>query len=159
MERGLDRQAARQRRRVAGLALAITLAAGGGAALAGHTIGHYPSYYPDEILIDTVDPATAAKRLADNTLHAYIGAAPAFQGRPADHVRAVDSLGSLLVLRFDKDGKAGSDRCAAARAAMAAFRAGKADGFVFHPYPVTPYHADHIYHLDRIEAAFAAIRQ
>ena len=157
MERGLDRQAARQRRGVAGLALAITLAAGGGAALAGHTIGHYPSYYPDEILIDTVDPATAAKRLADNTLHAYIGVAPAFQGSPADHVRAVDSLGSLLVLRFDKDSEAGGNRCAAARAAMAAFRASKADGFVFHPYPITPYHADHIYHLDRIEAAFAAV--
>ncbi|MGH6660700.1 MAG: hypothetical protein ACREB6_04125 [Rhodospirillales bacterium] len=156
MERGLERQAARRRRRAAGLALAVALAAGSGAALAGHTIGHYPSYYPDEILIDAVDPATAAKRLADNTLHAYIGAAPVFQGRPADHVRVVDSLGSLLVLRFDKDGKAGGDRCAAARAAMAAFRASKADGFVFHPYPITPYHADHIYHLDRIEAAFAA---
>ena len=29
----------------------------------------------------------------------------------------------------------------------------KAAGFVFHPYPVTPYHADYLHHLDRVEAA------
>ncbi len=156
-EQCLERHAVRRRRRIAGVALAVALAPGGGGVLAGHTIGHYPSYYPDEILIDTVDPMTAAKRLTDKTLHAYVGAAPAFQGRPADHIRAVDSLGSLLVLRFDNEGKAVGDQCGSARAAMATLRAGKADGFVFHPYPVTPYHADHIYHLDRIEAAFAAI--
>ena len=39
-----------------------------------------------------------------------------------------------------------------------------AGGFVFHPYPVTPYHADYLHHLDRIEAVGggwgeAALRQ
>jgi hypothetical protein len=63
----------------------------------------------------------------------------------------------LLVLRFDKGAKSGGDYCLPARAAMAALRAGTPEGFVFHPYPITPYHADHIYHLDRIEAAFAAV--
>ena len=38
-------------------ALALVLCAiGSGAALAGHTLGHYPSYYPDEIRIDLVGP-------------------------------------------------------------------------------------------------------
>jgi len=156
-KRGLERRAARRCSHVTGAGLAAALVAGaGGAALAGHSIGHYPSYYPDEILIDTVDPATAAKRLADKTLQAYVGAAPAFPGRPFEHVKAIKSLGSYLVLQFGKDGKSGADRCADAGTAMAALQAAKADGFVFHPYPVTPYHADHVYHLDRMEAAIAA---
>ena len=41
---------------------------------AGHSVGHYPSYYPDEIRIDAVDPAAAGKGLVDETLHAYVGA-------------------------------------------------------------------------------------
>ena len=39
-----------------------------------------PPYYPDEIRIDVVDPAAAAKGLSDETLHAYVGAAPNFAG-------------------------------------------------------------------------------
>ena len=33
----------------------------------------------------------------------------------------------------------------------------RAAGFVFHPYPVTPYHADYLHHLDRVEAAKDAV--
>jgi len=153
---GLVLRAARRSCRGAGLALGLAAAAGG-VAVAGHTIGHYPSYYPDEIRIATLDPAAAAKGLADKTLHAYVGGAPAFQGQSASHIKAATSLGSLLVLRFDKATGPESDRCPAARAAMAAIAAGNVEGFVFHPYPVTPYHADHVYHLDRIEAAIAAV--
>ena len=40
---------------------------------------------------------------------------------------------------------------------MATLAEGKADDFVFLPYPVTPYHADYLHHLDRIEAAKAAV--
>ena len=49
------------------------------------------------------------------------------------------------------------DRCAAARGILAALSEEKAAGFVFHPYPVTPYHADYLHHLDRIEAAKGAV--
>ncbi|HEY4635251.1 MAG TPA: hypothetical protein VIG92_01710, partial [Rhodospirillales bacterium] len=125
----------------------------------GHTIGHYPSYYPDEIRIDAIGPAAAAKGLGDATLHAYVGGNPAFQGGPPKDVKAARSLESLLVLSLDPKAKAHvsrDGRCAAARAAMAALGGQKASGFVFHPYPVTPYHADYIHHLDRVEAAVAA---
>ena len=47
---------------------------------AGHSVGHFPSYYPDEIRIDAVDPAAAGKGLVDETLHAYVGAVPSFAG-------------------------------------------------------------------------------
>ena len=33
----------------------------------------------------------------------------------------------------------------------------RAAGFVFHPYPVTPFHADYLHHLDRVEAAKNAV--
>ena len=143
-------------RRIVGFVAAVVVAVGGGwAALGGHTLGHYPSYYPDEIRIDTIDPAGAAKGLGEKTLHAYIGAAPAFKSAPAEHVKAVTSLGAFLVLDMGAGAKrfAAGERCAAAGAAMAALSRRKADGFVFHPYPVTPYHADYIHHLDRVEDA------
>ncbi len=152
------RLTARRRNRVAGLAVALGLAVGGGmAALASHSLGHYPSYYPDEIRIAALDPAAAAKGLADKSLHAYLGGSPAFRDRPPAHVQPITSLGSLLVLRFDKRGAADGDRCPAARATLKALGDIKADGFVFHPYPITPYDADYIYHLDRVEAAVAAV--
>lgn len=160
MIRQRDRRTVRAVIRAGGAALAAALVVGGGvAALGGHTVGHYPSYYPDEIRIATLDPAAAAKGLTDKTLHAYVGGVPAFGGHRADHVKAVTSLGSLLVLRTDNDFASDAERCAAARAAMAAISRNKASGFIFHPYPVTPYHADHAHHLDRIEAAFAAVAE
>ena len=141
-------------------ALALVLCAiGSGAALAGHTLGHYPSYYPDEIRIDLLDPAAAARSLGDGTLHAYVGAAPAFQGPVPDHVAPVTSLGSFLVLAFNGAAPAfasAESRCAVARGILAALREAEVAGFVFHPYPVTPYHADYLHHLDRIEEARSA---
>ena len=67
-------------KRVAGLALVGVLLVAGGQGGAGHQVGHYPSYYPDEIRIDVIDPAAAAKGLSDETLHAYVGASPDFAG-------------------------------------------------------------------------------
>src|SRR5262245_65648755 len=43
----------------------------GGEGSAGHSVGHFPSYYPDEIRIQAIDPTAAAKGLSDETLHAY----------------------------------------------------------------------------------------
>ena len=142
-------------------ALALVLCAiGSGAALAGHSLGHYPSYYPDEIRIDVLDPAAAGRSLGDGTLHAYVGAAPAFEGPVPGHVGPVTSLGSFLVLAFNGAAPAfasAESRCAVARGILAALRDEQAAGFVFHPYPVTPYHADYLHHLDRIEDAQRAL--
>jgi hypothetical protein len=139
---------------------AVLCVFGGAAALAGHSLGHYPSYYPDAIRIDTIDPATAAGSLADGTLQAYVGAMPAFEGRVPDHVAPVTSLGSFLVLALDRAAPSFTSadrRCAAARGILAALREAKAVGFVFHPYPVTPYHADYVHHLDLVETARSAL--
>jgi hypothetical protein len=132
----------------------------GGKGSAGHSVGHFPSFYPDEIRIEAIEPAAAAKGLSDETLHAYIGAAPAFAGPTPKHVESVRSLGSILVLSFKKaSGRFASAeaRCAAARGFLAALRHEKTGGFIFHPYPVTPYHADYLHHLDRVDAAMGAL--
>jgi hypothetical protein len=154
--------AARRRklvRRIAGLTLACALLVAGGQGGAGHQVGHYPSYYPDEITIETLDSAAAAKGLGEGTLHAYVGAVPSFSGPIPAHVKAARSLGSFLVLSFDASSSrfASADaRCAAARGVAAELSKTKPTDVVLHPYPVTPYHADYLHHLDLIEAAKSA---
>ena len=157
MHRSLDRPAGK---RIAGAILAVGILVAGGQGGAGHSVGHFPSYYPDEIRIDAVDPATAGKGLIDETLHAYVGAAPIFTGPIPGHVKAVRSLGSFLVLSFNTTSApfaSAESRCTAARGILAALSEEKAAGFVFHPYPVTPYHADYLHHVDRVEAAKGAV--
>ena len=144
--------------RLAGAVLATVLVGGDMIATAGHSVTHYPSYYPSEIQIDTIDPAAAAKGLTDGTLQAYVGEQPAFSGAVPTHVKPVVSLQSFVVLAFDRDAPASAKaRCATARAIAAALRSAKAPGFVLHPYPVTPFHADYSDHLDRVEEAFRAL--
>ena len=82
-------------RRIAGLTLACALLVAGGQGGAGRQVGHDPSYYPDEITIATLDAAAAAKGLGEETLHAYVGAAPSFSGPAPAHVKAARSLGSF----------------------------------------------------------------
>ncbi|MFQ5763636.1 MAG: hypothetical protein ACE5GT_01795 [Rhodospirillales bacterium] len=147
--------------RIAGAAFALALLVAGvegSPAVAGHGISHYPSYYPDEIHIDTMDPAAAALGLERKTLHAYVGGTPAFDGRVPAHVKSLRSLGSFLVLSFDPASKAFASaerRCAAQRGIRARLRE-QVPGAIYHPYPVTPYHADYLHHLDRIMAAKTA---
>jgi hypothetical protein len=129
-------------------------------AVAGHSVGHFPSYYPGEIRIETVDPAAAAKGLADGTLQTYVGEQPAFTGTVPAHVTRVTSLSSLVVLTFNPKVAAYASaeaRCQSARAVAATLRDAQVQGFVYHPYPVTPYHADYLEHLDRAEATMRAI--
>jgi hypothetical protein len=150
----------RGRRRALGIVMAAGLLIAGGQSGAGHSIGHYPSYYPDEIRINAIEPAAAAKGLIDETLHAYIGAAPSFAGPVPEHVKPIRSLGSFLVLSFNTASARFASteaRCTAARGMLTTLGAVKAAGFVIHPYPVTPYHADYLYHLDRVDAAAATI--
>jgi hypothetical protein len=87
-------------KRAARVVLAVALFVACGQGGAGHSIGHYPSYYPDEIRIDAIDPEAAGNGLADETLHAYVGAVPTFARPVPGHVKSVKSLGSFLVLTF-----------------------------------------------------------
>ena len=138
--------------------VAILLGASQTPVFAGHEVTFYPSYYPDEIRIDTLKPAAAAALLADKKLHAFLGEIPGGAERLPDHVKLVESLESFVVLDFNPASRAfasGGSRCAAARGIRAALRTG-GPNFVFHPYPVTPYHADFLHHLDLIEESRAA---
>ena len=110
-------------------------------AHAGHEFPFYPSFYPQEITVEALDAASAAQRLANGTLHVYAGEIAA-QATPAK-TASVTSLGGYVVATFERDG------CRAARGMQ--HRLG-ADA-VWHPYPVTPFHADYLYHADRAEAA------
>ena len=126
-------------------------------ARAGHEMSYYPSFYPQEIRLEVVDPATAARRLQAHSLHAYLGGMPDFAGQVPAHVSAVSSLGSYLVLTFD--GEAArlwprAQRCSAAQAMLTTLSETTAT-YVFHLYPVTPYHGDYLHHFDRVTAAQA----
>src|SRR5437667_255037 len=110
-----------------------------GIAHAGHEFPFYPSFYPQEITVEALDAQAAAQRLAKGTLHAYAGTLETDLAKTA----AVASLGGYVIARVDRDA------CAAARGLKPALPAGA----VWHPYPVTPFHADYLHHADRAEAA------
>ena len=150
--------------RAALVAAAFALACANRGAHADHEAPFYPSFYPQEIRIETVDPAAAAAGWPKARVHAYAGADP-FEGRaaPAD-ASVVESLHSLVALTFDPPaGRApvaadAGTRCAAARNIVRALNSNVA-GFVRHPYPVTPFHADYLDQFDfvrRADARYAA---
>lgn len=141
--------------------LCIGICAAGGFvyAHASHGVVHIPSFYPHEISIETIDPASAAVQFKKNTLHAYVGSEPAFNEGVPDHLKPVESLQALLVLSFNPASKAvkkQEDRCAVAGGIVAAL-VGSSDDVVLSPYPVTPFHPDYLQHLDRIEEAKAKV--
>jgi hypothetical protein len=140
------------------VALPIALVAAA-AARAGHEAPLYPSYYPQEIRVEAVEPQAAARLLESSKIHAYVGAAPGFAGPAPDSLRFVESLGSYVVMRVNPASpaaKGGQAACAVARAALKAL-AGDPRGLVLHPYPVNSYHADYLQHADRAEAAKARL--
>ena len=130
--------------------LAVLIASG---SEAGHEITFYPSFYPQEITLQTADRASAARLLARSALHAYVGADP-FAGRAApEHVSYATSLGSRVVLTFDRAAPGFRDapaRCAAAARVQKSLTS--TAEFVVHPYPITPYHDDYLAHFDLVEA-------
>jgi len=122
---------------------------------AGHEIPYYPSFYPQEIRIETVEPAAAPRLLAKNAIHAYLGPLAAPKG--AAHLAWVESPRSFVLLTFNPASRGFGDareRCAAAARLAPALAAVKGE-YVFHPYPVTPYHEDYLHHADLVEAAKA----
>ncbi len=132
-----------------------------GDAAAGHELTFYPSFYPQEITLRSVDPDTAARLLAKNALHAYVGADPFAKSGAPSHVTIVESLGGLAIVRFTRASPAfatAGARCAAAAAVTKALAAAKGD-YVVLPYPVTPLHADYLAHFDLVETALHKAEQ
>lgn len=131
------------------VALACAAALGLASAQAGHEVSYYPSFYPQEIRIEPLDPERAAKEFDSKTdpLHVYLGAAPRFAGTAPDHIKSVKSLGSLIMASVNSKSRHAGTREARCRlvGATAALLAER-DGVVAYPHPVTPYHADYLHH-------------
>ncbi len=119
-------------------------------AFAGHELPFYPSYYPQEIRIETVAPAAAGPLLAKSALHAYVGRDP-FAGRKAPaNISTSESLASYVVVTFNPASSAlasRQSRCESAARIVKAFPSAPG-AYVFHPYAVTPFHADYLQHFD-----------
>ena len=123
-----------------------------GPAQAGHEPPVYPSYYPQEIRIEPIDPAAAGRALAEGRIQAYLGPLEGLPAGAEESVKFVESLGSYVVVRVNPEGPLAADadaRCALAAQAVSAL-AGAQDGFRFHPYPINPLHADYLHHFDQI---------
>ena len=145
-------------RLLAALVAAASLPASG--ARAGHELPFYPGYYPQEIRVGTVAPSAAGALLAKSALHAYVGSDP-FDGRkvPAN-IGTSESLASYVVVTLNPASPSLADRgerCEAAARIIKAFAA-PPGAYVFHPYPVTPYHADYLQHADLVERAKKSVR-
>ncbi len=139
--------------------MVVLLVAAGmtGGVRGGHEFPVYPSYYPHAIGIETMAPDRAAGLLLQGKIQAYIGAEPRFTGPVPESIRAVESLGSLVVVRVNPDSPLAKDRAGACAIARSVVReiAGRHAQFRFHPYPITPYDGDYLYHADLADAARA----
>jgi hypothetical protein len=126
------------------------------AAWGGHELPVYPSYYPHEIEIKALAPAQAPEALRAGAVQAYVGAPLHFSGAPPAELRALESLGSFVVVRVSPGSPRAADEAAACAAVKAAVRvlAGQSD-FIVHPYPVTPFHGDYLHHANLAAAAQA----
>jgi hypothetical protein len=119
-------------------------------AWAGHELPIYPSYYPHEIDITTVAPERALALLETSKIQAYIGSDPLLGGALPASVGTVESLGSFVVVEINPASP--RDACAAT-AAVIGDLAKRGGDFVFHPYPVTPFHGDYLDHADLAASA------
>jgi hypothetical protein len=135
---------------VLGAAAIVTVARG------GHELPIYPSFYPHEIEIKSVAPEQAAQPLHDGKIQAYVGQGLSFSGALPAEIRAIESLGSFIVVRVNPDSTRANDDASACTVVGTVMRALAAQGnFVPHPYPVTPFHGDYLHHADLAAAATA----
>ncbi|MDQ2954677.1 MAG: hypothetical protein M3R18_07050 [Pseudomonadota bacterium] len=124
-------------------------------ARSGHEMPVYPSYYPHEIEIATISPDQAAGLLRDGKIQAFVGSQLRLGIAPSEPIRAIESLGSLVIVRVNPAWPLAKDeqsRCALTRAVLIAMSP-QGGELVVHPYPVTPLHGDFLHHLDLAEAA------
>jgi len=120
-------------------------------AQADHEVSYFPSFYPQEIRIEQLDPDAAARAFASKTdpLHVYLGVAPRFAGAPTPHVKSIKSLKALIVAAVNPQSALSQNREARCRAIATASRAlSQQPDIIVRRYPITPYHADYIYHAD-----------
>jgi hypothetical protein len=126
-------------------------------ARGGHEVPVYPSFYPHEIEIRALAREQAADTLLKADIHAYVGPPPGFAGPLPESIRTVGSLGAFVVVRINPQSPLAKDEpsgCAVAKRVVRDLAA-KPEQFIFHPYPVTPFHGDYLHHADLAEAAKA----
>lgn len=126
---------------------------------AGHEAPFYPSFYPQEIRIETLDAGAAAEGWPKARVHAFVGEGLFSNAALPPDTGTARSLRSYLVLSFDStqgryaggsgDAKA---RCEAGGRLLQVL-ARKRAGYLFHPFPITPYHADYLWQFDLAERA------
>ena len=136
-------------------AVVLTVAIVATVAKGGHELPVYPSYYPHEIVIKTAAPEQAAGLLLQGGIQAYVGGTPRFPERPPDWMHSVESLGAMVSVRVNPSSSLANDERAVRTVARTILRdiAGRGGDFVFHPYPVTPFHGDYLDHADLADAA------
>jgi hypothetical protein len=123
---------------------------------AGHEISYYPSFYPQEIRIEPLQPAAAAKEFANKTdpLHAYLGGVPQFADDPPAQLKAATSLRSFITVTVNPQSPRLKDpqgRCGAVSEAVLSL--GAQSDIVRHAYPVTPFHPDYLDYVDLVPEA------
>jgi hypothetical protein len=133
----------------------VALLATSGLARGGHEVPVYPSYYPHEITIETMPPERAAGLLGEAKLHAYLGPEPLFPDAVPKTVRSVEALGSFVVVRINPEQRDNEAACDILDAVIRDM-AGRS-GFIFHPYPVTPFDGDYIDYVDRADTEKARL--
>jgi len=124
-------------------------------AKSGHEVPVYPSFYPHEIEIRAIPAEEAGHLLREGKLHAYIGGTPVFTSPKPAHVAHVESLGSYILVRLNPESalaREPSQACAALDGVLRKMAENAGETVVFHPYPVTPFHGDYLYHADRARA-------
>ena len=121
----------------------------------GHELPIYPSYYPQEIQIESVDPASAGRLLEQTKIHAYVGDEAVFEHATAKSISQVESLGAYIVLTLNSASPllANAAACSVTDAIAHTVAVARERQFFFHPYPVTPFHGDYLHHFDLVEAA------
>ncbi len=139
------------------LVAALACAAVASPAWAGHEVSYYPSFYPQEIRIEPLDPERAAREFLNTTdpLHAYVGAAPRFAGAAPSHLKSVASLNFLVTVTLNPKSPFFSTRearCREIESMTLMDSVAAIPGMVAHRYPVTPFHADYLSHTDRVPA-------
>src|SRR4051812_22904475 len=78
-------------------------------AQGGHEVPVYPSYYPQEITIETVRREPAAALLRDRKIQAYLGPGWPGSGEPPAPLRAIESLGIFVPLTVNPASPLASD--------------------------------------------------
>src|SRR6266849_3690715 len=126
---------------VVGATVIVTSARG------GHELPIYPSFYPHEIEIRTLDPEQAGNALRSGEIQAYLGSGVRFAQALPENIRAIESLGSIIMVRINPHSALEADETSACSVIKAiAHELSGEDAFILHPYPVTPFHGDYLHH-------------